>query len=452
MNAIKDYFLNIFVNHYCDFKECSSRTEFFCFIILWITFCLVLGIVLFVAKLSVETILIVLGMICILSFLPFLSLIVRRLHDAGFRAAFLFLLLLGPVGLFVIFIFTLMPTYFHNKYVGRIEMSAMDRTLQVILTSIVAITCALFIYFTSKLKKEIDVLTAYETIETDEAQIELLTAADGILQIEFQSDGAKFMKSRILSGGAVNEYQIAARVKDALEQYKLGQMYYKGIGAEKDIDKAYLWFLSAADLGNKDAYEMAQFIALKDKGNLPGDYQALNITALEGDPDAQYMMAIMFDLGLGVKEDKNAATDWFESAFIGYYSLSIDIINDEAQCKIGDMYFWGLGVEENKELAAKWYKRSALLRNTDALYNLAKMTETSAGGIRKNPKEALKLYERAAMQGSFLAQKKMNLIDDNWGVSINENELRAADKIKKRATKKEIERVIKMLQQIRAKI
>ena len=63
------------------------------------------------------------------------------------------------------------------------------------------------------------------------------------------------MKIAVCDKEAVKWFRKAAEQGDAIAQFALGFMYYKGKGVEPDNGKAYRWFLLAANNGDKMAEE-----------------------------------------------------------------------------------------------------------------------------------------------------------------------------------------------------
>ncbi|MCX8627215.1 tetratricopeptide repeat protein, partial [Gilliamella sp. B3976] len=78
---------------------------------------------------------------------------------------------------------------------------------------------------------------------------------------------------------------------------------------------------------------------------------ACNTEAEQGDKDAQYNLALMYDEGEGVKESKEKAIYWYTKAAeqgVGDAQYNLAVIYDE-----------GEGVEESKEKAIYWYTKAA---------------------------------------------------------------------------------------------
>lgn len=373
MNLIKIFF-DTFFRSFCNFKECSSREQFWVSIFLWSLLFSLAAILTSVFNIEDKIILLSLGLYVILSFLPLWGLLIRRLHDAGFSSRWLFLLLL-PGGAVVILIFTLLPSDLNSRFINYTKMSALEKTAKLFLVSIIFTACAFFV----------------------------ISVRRAVYFMEFSSAG-------IYDESSIDKVIEAARSGDCLAQYKLGEFYYKGIAVKRDLSAARFWFSQSANAGNHKAYKARKLFDLISQNNFLNDYESLIKAAADGNADAQYVIAVMFDLGLGLPEDQTTAQTWFELAFDGYFQAAQGIANSEAQFKLGEMYFWGIGIKESKEEAAKWYRKAALLRNNDALFALAQMLEIG-NGIPEDINEAMRLYRRAAVQGDMRAKSRLEKIE-----------------------------------------
>lgn len=80
---------------------------------------------------------------------------------------------------------------------------------------------------------------------------------------------------------AVASLRPYAKKGDALTQLTLGNMYKKGLGVPKDVNKAAHWYHKAA---------------------------------VQGDPDAKFSLGIMYIRGDGVTGDKTQALNWLKDA------------------------------------------------------------------------------------------------------------------------------------------
>ena len=214
---------------------------------------------------------------------------------------------------------------------------------------------------------------------------------------------------------AVEKIRIAAEKGDAVSQYKMGLIYYYGIGRVADGVKAFPWLEKAAEQG----YFGAQFLA----GNrvfikrVDNSFDGLNFTtkkeaigwltkAYEQGCAAAASELAMLETGvygylLGEKPDKKLYVDWLVKAancgsisaywMLGSsFSSGVDVAKDDSEAykwykkgaelgssmcqgNIGAMYFEGEYVEQDYEIAYKWLKKAADGGDEDAKYYLGKM-------------------------------------------------------------------------------
>ena len=111
--------------------------------------------------------------------------------------------------------------------------------------------------------------------------------------------------------------KMAAEQGDALAQFNLGSMYYKGEGAPEDIVKAVAWFLKAAEQGHAQAQSFLG--SLYDIGEGVPEDDAVAVrwyrkAAEQGFAQAQLLLGIMYSIGEGVPEDILQAYAWLSIA------------------------------------------------------------------------------------------------------------------------------------------
>jgi uncharacterized protein len=134
-----------------------------------------------------------------------------------------------------------------------------------------------------------------------------------------------------------------------------------------------------------------------------GDFESaladLRPLAEKGDPNAQFLLGMLYDAGNGVAQDQSLAASWYRKAagqnhllaqlFLGallysgegvkqdyaeaarWFRAPADGGNDQAQFYLGSMYATGNGVEKDDAEAIQWLTRSAAQRNTRAMGMLA---------------------------------------------------------------------------------
>ena len=152
---------------------------------------------------------------------------------------------------------------------------------------------------------------------------------------------------------------------DPWAQYNLGEMYFTGQGAEKNLQEAVKWFRRSADQGHAEAQ------------NRMGD--------------ACYN-------GWGVKKDYREAVNWYQRAATHE--------STRAQTALGTMYYNGTGVVKSYFNAVWWYSQAAETGNVWAQYYLGNMYRNGQG-VKRDIEKARELYQKAAQQGHIGAMKAL---------------------------------------------
>ncbi|MEE8516428.1 MAG: tetratricopeptide repeat-containing serine protease family protein [Alphaproteobacteria bacterium] len=130
-----------------------------------------------------------------------------------------------------------------------------------------------------------------------------------------------------------------------------------------------------------------------------GDYatamREFRVLADQGHRGASYNVAVMYNKGLGVKQDFGAAVKWYRIAAEKGYA--------KAQSRLGALYAKGRGVARDDAEAVKWWLLAADSGNVAAQFNLGAMY-AKGRGVGQNYKRAEKWYRRAGGQGYAKAQ------------------------------------------------
>ncbi len=114
--------------------------------------------------------------------------------------------------------------------------------------------------------------------------------------------------------------------------------------------------------------------------------------ANEGDSEAQYSLGLLYSgFQFEVKDrDYAVAYTWFKKAALNK--------NMKAQFSLGVMYENGIGAKQNIKTAIKWYKKAAKNKLSVAQLNLGVIYDNGVD-VKKNIKTASKWYKRAAIKG-----------------------------------------------------
>lgn len=176
---------------------------------------------------------------------------------------------------------------------------------------------------------------------------------------------------------------------------RLGEIYSAGKGVAQDADQAIHWLQVAVDGGISEA--KAPLFALKVLRAQIGDggpqIENLRRSALAGARESMFNLAVSYDQGKGVKEDKKEARYWYSKAAMANLA--------QAQHNLGIMLLKGEGGYADRRLAYAWLriaKENGSLRANEHLKRAE--AALSAGELQ----EALSSYEsikRSLRSGRF---------------------------------------------------
>ena len=142
---------------------------------------------------------------------------------------------------------------------------------------------------------------------------------------------------------AAKIFRFLAERGNALAQYNLGKMYYRGHGVPQDSKEAAKW---------------------------------LQLAAEHGDAKAQFQLGVMYYRGHGVPQNSTEEAKWYRLAAEQGHAL--------AQYDLGFMYAHGQGVPKDYHEAVKWYRLAAEQGDTFAQYNLGMMYHKGRGVPQDN--------------------------------------------------------------------
>lgn len=126
----------------------------------------------------------------------------------------------------------------------------------------------------------------------------------------------------------------------------------------------------------------------------------LRNAAEQGDPLAQYDLAIIYAGGRGVPKDTAEATQWFRKAAGQGHA--------PAQYELGLCFKHGRGVPKDEAEAVKWFRKAAELGNVSAQLLLS-IAYKCGKGIEKDQEESLRWLRKAAEAGDARAQHRLGL-------------------------------------------
>lgn len=207
-------------------------------------------------------------------------------------------------------------------------------------------------------------------------------------------------KSGELKMGFYN-FDRAAQKHNPAALYNLGMCYFKGLGCDKDLDKAFENFKRAAEIGS-------------------------------GHPKAMNALGEMYRDGNGVEKNIETARDWFSKSAergnsLGQYNYAMELLKDDpesreavellrraahqrhllAMVEYARCLYGGLvatdektgRAEHDREAVSWWYHCATELKYPPAMHELAQCF-MDGRGVDKDERMAVVLYFEAVYQGN----------------------------------------------------
>ena len=151
--------------------------------------------------------------------------------------------------------------------------------------------------------------------------------------------------------------------------------------------------------------------ALYDQKHFVQAFPVIEKEAKEGNPEAQFLLGKMYDLGQGRKKNLKKAVHW--------YSKGAHSGNSKAMYNLAIMYSNGEGVHKNLNKAFDLYTKAAIRGNSDAQFNLA-LIYLNGEGVQQNYQKSFEWFQKAALQGDKIAQYNVGLMY-NRGKGVKQN-------------------------------
>ncbi|NIJ42584.1 hypothetical protein FHS78_002886 [Parvibaculum indicum] len=125
---------------------------------------------------------------------------------------------------------------------------------------------------------------------------------------------------------AFRDWLPLAQRDDLAAMRNVALLLRKGLGTERDPERALYFYERAAEAGFAPAQLNAAFMYLEGDG-IPRDYKKasfwLHLSAVAGAPIAQYNLGVMFEKGLGVSRDLPRAMGWYALAARQGHSMAL---------------------------------------------------------------------------------------------------------------------------------
>lgn len=203
------------------------------------------------------------------------------------------------------------------------------------------------------------------------------------------------------SAGTSDGLMKNAQNGDSEAQFKLGNMYLRGVGIEQDYEKAIYWLKLAAQQGHSAAQYNVACCYLSGTG-VPKDkitaVMMLGEAAKNGDLDALNNLAGCCMRGDGTAKDQSLAAN--------YYRQAAEQGHAKAQYNYGECLFNGFGVSRDHAEAVNWYRQAAEQGDPDGQYSYGWCLLNGAG-VAPDPVTAKEMLELAAEQHHTAAAKEL---------------------------------------------
>ncbi|MEE8104184.1 MAG: tetratricopeptide repeat protein, partial [Planctomycetota bacterium] len=164
--------------------------------------------------------------------------------------------------------------------------------------------------------------------------------------------------------------------------------YYRRRPAQPE--KALVWFLRGAELGNHCAqYQAAELLRTSPAPVRRDIVRAQKLYEKSAEREygpAQTALGLMFLRGDGVKRDDKKAFRWFARGAANK--------DAEGQLQLAKLYEIGRGTRKDLSQAAKWYK-AAGEKNIEAAFRFAEMCDQGLG-VAADKDQAVKWYRAVA--------------------------------------------------------
>jgi len=213
---------------------------------------------------------------------------------------------------------------------------------------------------------------------------------------------------------AFSLFRQAAEFGNADAMNRVGVMFEKGVGTQRDAVEALRWYRKAAESGDgmtaQNGLGMYNVGSVYENGKgTSQDYQeALNWyrrAAAVGDCRSMSKIGWFYLNGLGVTQDYAAAMNWYRKAA----ERVTDLGDAVAFNQIGWMYESGLGVVPNYAEAMVWYRKAADRGFVTSMRHVGLLFEKGLG-MPADYSEAAKWLRKAADAGDSAAINEMGTI------------------------------------------
>lgn len=198
---------------------------------------------------------------------------------------------------------------------------------------------------------------------------------------------------------AVELFEKASKMGILEATHNLGNMYYYGIGVDKDINKASNYLYISGSEGLLESQLLLADIYARKNVNLRQAYKWYYMAAKQNVPEAKYYIANMLFYAKGTGMDTELALKLYDEVIK-------DTNSRKTMFEVGEIYYNGINNPRNYEKAAKYYEESAKLGYLKSEKKIAHMYEYGKG-VKRNLEKAFFWYNSAALKNDFESMSKL---------------------------------------------
>ncbi len=143
---------------------------------------------------------------------------------------------------------------------------------------------------------------------------------------------------------------------------------------------------------------------MNDSTQIAKSPESIQRAAEQGELKAQYELGMMYEHGISMPKDYQAAIFWYRTA--------ADLGSDCAQFKLAVMYESGHGVTQDYSKAALWLRKAADSGLSEAQYRLGFLLEKGLGIPAPKYAEAATWYWLSSKQGCIDASYRLGLLNE----------------------------------------
>ena len=168
---------------------------------------------------------------------------------------------------------------------------------------------------------------------------------------------------------AVRLYMFAARAGEPEAFYHMGRVYMEGIGVDRDVSKAKIYFKQGAGSGNIDSIVAIGRI-YKDEGSIQQAMYCFKLAAEADNIEAITEYALMLEETGGAAEE-----------IMNMHRKAAGLGNADAAKALGRIYEDDTNPEYSIDIALFWYRQAVSLGSTAAEVDIKRLEQTTEKDI-----------------------------------------------------------------------